>query len=243
MRICGNYVPLNAHLVGNSYPLPNIQDTLQRAAQGRYFAKIDLTKSFWQIPLAPESRPLTAFYGVRGLYEYTRVPFGLKVAPAIFQSTTDRVIKEFSTWAIPYVDDVAVIGATYEECKERITKLCEKLEAKKFTINYDKSVVEPQTQLEFLGHLICSGHVTIHPHHAETICKLPIPETSAELHSFLGFGNCFRRFIPRYAELVAPLYKVLKREPYHLAAAEKESGYKRLSPRYHHYILSIATHH
>ncbi|EZG55833.1 putative Pol polyprotein, partial [Gregarina niphandrodes] len=119
--------------------------------------------------------------------------------------------------------DVAVIGATYEECKERITKLCEKLQAKKFTINYDKSVVEPQTQLEFLGHLICSGHVTIHPDHAETICKSPTSETSAELHSFLGFGNCFHRFIPRYAELVAPLYKVLKREPYHLATAEKES--------------------
>ncbi|EZG42998.1 putative KRAB-A domain protein [Gregarina niphandrodes] len=220
IRICGNYIPLNTCLQNNAYPLPNTESLLQRVAQGRYFTKIDLSKSFWQIPLDEMSKKYTAFYGPDGLYEYNRLPFGLKTAPAIFQKVIDEVLSGFTTFAFAYIDDIAVIGADPLECRLRLKEIVDRLEGHGFTINQAKSVFEPQHQIEFLGHLVSHHRIGTHPKHTEAATNMKIPENKKELQQILGFANYFRRYIARFAEIVAPLYQALNRNP--LALSDKE---------------------
>ena len=111
MRFCVDYRKLNEITVNDSHPLPLISDLLDSVKDAQYFSLLDLRSGYWQIPVAPEDRAKTAFVTQNGLYEFTRMPFGLKTAPATFQRAME-VILSGSTFEIClcYLDDVSLFG-------------------------------------------------------------------------------------------------------------------------------------
>ena len=114
-RLCVDYRKLNAMTQIDAYPMPRIDDILDQVGQARYITTLDLAKGYWQVPVAEEDWPKTAFITPRGLYQFKMMPFGLCGAPATFQRMMDQVIRGMHKFASAYLDDLIVFSSTWED--------------------------------------------------------------------------------------------------------------------------------
>ena len=108
LRLCVDYRPLKAITVTDVYPLPRIDEMIDRAWKSKYFSKLDLHSGFHQIRIVPEHRESTAFKTKYGTFQWKVMPFGLCNAPATFQRTMDFVLEVLREFCGPYVDDILV---------------------------------------------------------------------------------------------------------------------------------------
>ena len=93
VRLCGDYkLTINRAAVVERYPLPRIEDLLSCLSKGKVFSKLDLSHAYMQLALDPESKKYVSISTQKGLFQYTRLPFGISSAPAIFQRTMERVL-------------------------------------------------------------------------------------------------------------------------------------------------------
>ena len=84
-RLCVDYRMLNSLTHQTPFYMPRIDEVLEEVGQASFISKLDLTKGYYQIPVKEEDIPKTCFVCHRGRYEFTRMPFGVKNSPAIFQ--------------------------------------------------------------------------------------------------------------------------------------------------------------
>lgn len=117
VHVCVDYRKLNAITERNSYPLPYISNPLDKLRNAHYLSTLDIRSAYWQVPVAETSRPFTAFtVPGRGLFQLTRMPFGLHNAPATWQRLIDQVLSpELETKGFAYLDDIAIVTETFEE--------------------------------------------------------------------------------------------------------------------------------
>ena len=115
-RFCVDYRKLNDLTLKDSYPLPHIEDTFDALAGSHYFCALDLASGYWQVEMAEEDKPKTAFITKQGLYQFKVMPFGLCNAPATFERLMEMVLKGY-LWkrSMVYIDDVVVYGRSFEE--------------------------------------------------------------------------------------------------------------------------------
>jgi len=171
-RICVDFRKLNDITVGASFPLPNIQDILDKLGRARYFSSVDCASGYYQVPLAEEDRSKTAFSTATGHYEYLRMPFGLKSSPSTFQRLMNRVFLGMTgSRCVVYLDDVLVFGETLQEHNER--QIFEKLRQFNLKIEPDKCEFL-KTELNYLGHVVTSEGVKPNPQKVKTN-QLPVP--------------------------------------------------------------------
>ena len=118
LRFCVDYRKLNQITVNDSHPLPLISDLLDSVKDAKYFSLLDLRSGYWQIPVAQEDRAKTAFVTQNGLYEFTRMPFGLKTAPATFQCAMEVILAGLTfEICLCYLDDVIVFGKNFDRAQ------------------------------------------------------------------------------------------------------------------------------
>nr|XP_054765036.1 uncharacterized protein K02A2.6-like [Lytechinus pictus] len=129
MRICGNYkLTANIVLKVEQYPLPTLEDLLQELKGGERFTKLDLSHAYHQIELDPEARKYTTINTHRGLFEYTRLPFGIASAPAMFQRTMKSLLADIPMCK-PYLDDIIISGKTDEDHLRNLEAVLSRLES------------------------------------------------------------------------------------------------------------------
>ncbi|XP_003737424.1 uncharacterized protein K02A2.6-like [Galendromus occidentalis] len=209
VRLCVDLREVNKAVVQDAFPLPHIEDLMQRLAKGRVFSKIDLRSAYHQIPLHESSRDLTAFVSPWGLFRYTRVCFGLASAPAAFQAFMEETLKDLEG-VICYLDDVLVVGETRQVHDERVRGLLRTLSERGLKVN-NKCVFGVE-ETEFLGHVVSSKGVKPLPDNVKAIENVPEPKNVSQLRSFLGMAGFYLKCVPRYAELVEPLKELLRKE-------------------------------
>ena len=209
IRICGDYRKLNAHIQFDAEPMADQHDIFSRLSNSRVFSKMDLAKGFYQLPLDRESRPLTAMATPLGLKQYTVVPFGLSISPAVFNRTLRRILKSVSGVEI-FMDDILVHSPTWEEHVETLRKVFEVFHEYRISVKPSKCELG-STGVEFLGHFIGEGVQKPQERTLEKIRKFAIPATKREVQSLLGLCNYYSEFIKDYTYLAQPLIELTKK--------------------------------
>ncbi|MBW0539948.1 hypothetical protein O181_079663 [Austropuccinia psidii MF-1] len=154
-RLCGDFRALNNYTKSERYPIPKIPHALDKLAKAKYITKIDFMKGFHQNVVKPNSIKLLRIICHIGIYEYTRMPFGIKNAPAHFQTMMDKIFQEeiLEGWMVVYMDDIIIYSETWEDhvqCIDRVLSKCTPINLK---ISLKKCNFGQQELLE-LGHNI-----------------------------------------------------------------------------------------
>ncbi|KAM0724679.1 Retrovirus-related Pol polyprotein from transposon 17.6 [Formica fusca] len=203
---------LNDKTIGDAYPLPNIVDILDQLGGARYFSVCDLASGFHQIKMNREDGHKTAFTTPFGHYEFDRMPFGPKNAPATFQCLMDLVLTGLQGKELfVYMDDIVIYATSVEEQERKYSALIERLREANLKLQPDKCEFL-KTEVTYLGHVISKDGVKPDPKKLEAVQRFPRPKTSKNIKQFLGLAGYYRRFIPNFSKFTKPLTNLLKND-------------------------------
>ena len=200
-----DYRKLNEDTIPDRYPIPDIGTIISNLGSNKYFSTIDLKRGFHQIALNETHMEKTAFSIANGKFEFTRLPFGLRNAPAIFQRALDDVLREhIGVRCYIYVDDIIIFSKNTGDHFKDLKIIFETLQKANLKVQCDKCEFL-KTEIEFLGIKVSQNGIHVMKEKAEAITKFPLPKTVHHLRSFLGMTGHYRRFIKAYAEIARPL--------------------------------------
>ena len=173
-------------------------------SQFKYISSFDGKGAYWQIPLHPESIWLTGFISHHGIWEWLRVPYGLKNSGSAWLATIAEVLKPLQRTTRNYVDDMGVGSMNFGEHVTNVAEFLTCIREAGITLNLKKcDLAKPE--IRFLGYYAGSGRKRQDPSRVEAIQKLTRPTTLKELRSVLGSLGFHRPYIPRFAEIAKPL--------------------------------------
>ncbi|KAL5516720.1 hypothetical protein EMCRGX_G002126 [Ephydatia muelleri] len=195
----------------DAYPLPRVDDTLDTLGGSKFFTTLDLASGYWQVEVATEDRPKTAFVTPEGLFQFKIMPFGLCNAPATFQRLMDRVLGGLK-WSscLVYFDDIIVIGSTFSEHLKHLAAVLTHLRQSGLKLNPTKCKL-CQQQVTFLGHIVSTQGISTDPEKVEVIAKWPTPQSKRDVQQFLGLANYYRRFIKDFGVIAKPLNRLTEK--------------------------------
>ena len=208
-RICSDYkVTVNQVLAIERYPLPKPEDLFATLAVGKFFSKLDLSQAYLQLLLDDTSLPYVTVNTHQGLYTYTRLPFGVASAPAVFQRMMDTVLQSIPE-IICYIDDILVSGKDEAAHLQSLDEVFTRLKKHGFHLKVEKcEFLLPK--VEYHGHQISSDGIQPLPSNVTAIIKVADPKNLQPLRSFLGLINYYGKFIPNLATILQPLNSLLQ---------------------------------
>ena len=211
-RMVIDYRRLNEKTIGDAYPLPNICDIMDQLGGSKYMSILDLIRGFHQIPMDPADAHKTAFSTPHGHYEFTRMPFGLKNAPATFQRLMDQVLTGLQGVELfVYMDDIVVYASSLEEHNIKMNKLMDRLRAANLMLQPDKCEFL-RHEVTYLGHIIGENGIRPDPQKISAVKNFPTPKNIKNIRQFLGLAGYYRRFISDFSKIANPLSNLLKKD-------------------------------
>lgn len=209
IRICGDYsTGLNELLQSHQYPLPLPQDIFSKLSGCTVFSTIDLSDAFLQMEVDESSRSMLTINTHRGLYQYNRLPPGVKAAPGAFQQMIDTMLAGLPGTS-GYLDDVIVGGKNAEEHQRNLHAVLQRIEEYGFTIRPEKCSFG-KFQIGYLGFLLDRHGIRPDPIKIASIKNMPPPKDITGVRSFLGAINYYGKFVPNMRTLRYPLDELLK---------------------------------
>ena len=191
IRFCVDYRKVNEVSRFDAYPMPRVDELLDRLGTASFFTTLDLTKGYWQIPLSPESKEKTAFSTPNGLYQFVTLPFGLFGAPATFQRHMDRVLRPHAAYVAVYLDDVIIHSDTWAEHVQQVAAVLGSLRQAGLTANLKKCAVG-RREVRYLGYHLGGGQVRPQVDKTAAIAVCPRPKTKKEVRRFLALAGYYR---------------------------------------------------
>ena len=211
-RFAIDYRSLNKITIPISHPLPRLEDVFDciGEASATIFSTLDLNSAYFQIELDPETKHKSAFITHDGVYEFNRMPFGLRNAPMSFQMLMSQVLRGLH-WKIVlcYIDDILVFSKTFEEHLYHLSQVFSRLREANLTLKPEKCQFGLE-KVKYLGHVLSKNGVSVDTEKTDKVRNFPIPTSQKELKSFLGLCNYYRRFVKGFAKIASPLNFLLK---------------------------------
>lgn len=203
-RFCVDFRRLNDQTEKDVYPMPSIEESLNRLSKCNFFSTLDLVSGFWQIPLDPNSKHKTAFQFEGELYQFTVMPFGVCNGPASFQRLMNEVLQDCKPFATAYLDDIVIFSQTEEAHLLHISCVLRALISAGLKAKVSKCKFLT-TEITFLGHKVSKDGVCPLENRVTALEHYPAPTSSKAVRRFLGMASFYRRHIPHFAELAGPL--------------------------------------
>jgi len=200
-RMCQDFRGLNKISVKNSYPLPRIDQLLDRLHGATVFSKIDLQMGYNQVRIEPEDIPKTAFRTRYGLYEYLVMPFGMCNAPATFQRLMNDIFRDhLDVFVLVYLDDVLIYSRTLADHKRHLHTVLTLLRRHHLYCKLSKCQFGRHS-MEFLGHDVGKDGIRVSPDKQAALRDWPTPTNATEVRAFLGLANYLRRHVPHFSSI------------------------------------------
>ena len=225
-RMCTDYRKVNNVTKTDSFPIPRIDDCIDKIGKAKYVTKFDLLKGFWQIPLTNRAKEISAFVTPDGLFQYKVMPFGMKNSPPTFQRLINQLIAGIEGIGA-YIDDVIVYSDSWDDHLRIIRTFFERLTEYTLTVNLVKSEFGHGT-LTFLGHVVGQGQVKPVEAKIQSISDFPVPTNKKQLMRFLGMAGYYRKFCDNFSTITAPLTNLLKKKSKFAWSEDCQGAFDRL---------------
>lgn len=199
----------NTAVSSEYYPQPSVEEALLLPNIAR-MSKIDLKKGFYLCELDSKCRDITAFATKNGVFQFTRLMFGLKSAPELFNRELDRIFANHKGIS-KYCDDFLIFGGTQEEHDTNLNAVLKTIDEEGLEINEQKSVYNV-TQVKFLGHIVTTNGTFPDPEKVKDIKSFRAPQNKSELQTLLGLATFLGRYIANLSEITGPLRKLLNKD-------------------------------
>ena len=207
IRFCNDYRKLNEISLFDTYPMPRVDELVERLGPARFISTLDLTKGYWQVPLTPQAIPKTAFSTPDGAFQYRVLPFGLHGAPATFQRLMDKVLRPHRDYAAAYIDDIIIHSTSWDIHLRHLEAVIQALREAGLTANPKKCSLALE-EANYLGYTVGRGNVKPQEKKVDAIATWPQPQTKCQVRTFLGLMGYYRQFIPNFASIAAPLHEL-----------------------------------
>lgn len=216
VRLTVDYRDLNKHVTTDPFPMPSIDGVLNKIGDCKTLSKIDLTKSFWQIPLTENCRKYTAFVTEEGHFEFNVLPFGINLATAICNRLIKSIVADCNAldpdncFVESFVDDIVIFSHNPTDHSRHLGIVLSKLKDAGLTVNISKCTFA-RDELSLLGFIVGGNRVKPDEAKVVAIRNFPKPVVQKDMRSFLGLINFYRRFYPNLASTAAPLTDTLRK--------------------------------
>lgn len=210
LRFCIDFRKLNQITRKDRYPLPLIDETLNRLNRAKVFTKLDIRQAFHRIRMHPESEELTTFRTRYGAYKCKVLPFGLTNGPATYQRYMNDILMEYlDVFCTAYLDDILIYSEDPLEHESHVKLVLERLRAAGLQADLKKCEFDV-TSTKYLGFIVSTSGISVDPTKVEAVEAWKPPRTVKGVQAFLGFCNFYRRFIKNYGSLAKPLVHLTK---------------------------------
>jgi len=205
---------LNKITKKDAYSLPRIDACFDCLGRSSWFCTLDLRSGYWQVPVAKEDVEKTAFITQQGLFEFLVMPFGLTNAPATFERLMEKVLRGLQ-WkqCLVYIDDIIIFGTFSQQTLHNLKQVLERLRQANLTCKPRKCEFF-RKRVSVLGHIVSKKGLECNPKKTQAVVDWRTPKTVKDIRSFLGLGSYYRRFIPNFAELSAPITDLTKQRKF-----------------------------
>ncbi|MBW0539239.1 hypothetical protein O181_078954 [Austropuccinia psidii MF-1] len=205
----GDFRALKTYTVPDRYPIPKIQIALTQISQAVYIATMDCLIGFHHNVVTPRARKYFRIISHCVVYEYLRMPFGIKNSPSHFQRMMNEIFPEELSegWLIIYIDEISVCSKTWEENMYILSRVLTKIQPVNMKISSKKCHFGFK-ELKALGSLISGLSLGIDKNKVAAVLLKPMPQNKKEIQSFLWFAGCYRQHIKDFSSIARRLYKL-----------------------------------
>ena len=226
IRVCIDPRDLNRAIKREHYPMKTIEEVVAGMPEAKVFSVLDATSGYWQMELNEESSKLCTFNTPLGRYRFTRLPFGIKSAPEVFQKKMSQVLEDIDG-AEAIVDDILVWGKDIQEHDARLKKVLDRVQEVNLKLNQKKCQVRKE-EIAYVGHLLTKDGLKPDPEKIGAVQAMTKPSNTKELKKFLGFIQYLAKFLPNLPKVSAPLRKLLEKNTAWHWEKQQEDSFQQL---------------
>ena len=227
-RFCVDYRKLNAATIPDEFPIPRQTEILSSLSGAQVLSSLDALSGFTQLEMDEDDIEKTAFRTHRGLFQFKRMPFGLRNGPSIFQRVMQGILAPYLwIFCLVYIDDIVIYSKTYEDHIEHLDKVLGAIEQAGITLSPVKCHLFYSSIL-LLGHKVSRLGLSTHTEKVRAILELQSPTKLSQLQTFLGMAVYFSAFIPYYSDRCYPLFQLLRKGAKWAWTAECETAFNSI---------------
>jgi len=230
LRLCTDFRKVNAVTIPDPFPLPRIEDLIDRIGQAKFLTKLDMTREYWQVPLDDDSVPVSAFVTPFGHFQWRYMPFGLRNAPATFSRLVSKLLLGLESFCAAFLDDIIIFSDSWEEHFRHLRMVFDRIRDAHLTLSPPKCQFAV-ADVDYLGHHVGLGCIQPRTAKVEAVLAYQPPINRKQLQSFPGIAGYYRKFIPHYAHISAVLSDLLKKGVKYVWTPEAEAAFLDLKSR------------
>jgi len=191
LRLCTDFRKVNNCTVPDPFPLPRIEDLIDRVGKAKYLTKLDMKRGYWQVPLDDPSVPISACVTPFGHFQLPYMPFGLRNAPSTFSRLVSKFLLGLDAFCAAYLDDIIIFSDTWEEHLSHLRTVLSCIRAPNLTLSPSKCCFAV-AEVDYLGYHVGLGRVQPRARKVQAVLDFPAPTNRRQLQQFLGLAGYYR---------------------------------------------------